>query len=251
MMSQEEVMLGFLNDYKWLIVILFLMLICRLTIICKDRKREKENLKTLINYKNKTFIKYIKSIYFYSEGRIDKLLNKRNAFREKIFEEDFLDLKDKEKLLLSIKVEQTKISFDNTGMLAIAIALLGAFINLMPDVLNKNSTRWESSVVTIIYIVLALIFLAITSERSNIKANRAKLLKQYIDSYSQNISAEKVKEYQDENKKHQESVKKELESISADLSTFNKSIESLSRNNKYQSSQPSLIKALFKFIFKR
>lgn len=244
MMSQEEVMLGFLNDYKWLIVILFLILIYRLTIINKDRNREKESLKTIVNYNNKKFINHIKSKYFYSEGPLNKFLNTRKKFKEAKFEEDFEDLGDKYQLLLNIKVEQTRHSFDTTGILAIAIALLGAFVSLMPDVLNENSTRSESSGITIIYILFALIFLAITSERSNVKANRAKLLKQYIDYYSQINSEE-------ENKAFQDRIKEELESISGDLSRMNKTIDSLSRNKKYQSSQPSLIKALFKFIFER
>lgn len=241
-------MLDYIVNYYWIVIILGLF---RIAIYCNDKNRKKENLETIINYKNKKFIKYMKSIYFDSEARLDKLLNIRNEFKEAKFKKDFNSLKNGKQLLLSIKVEQTINSFDTSGLFVLTIALLGAFFNLLPNVLAENTTETNDPLILLIFIVCVILYLVIVGESFNIKANKAKLVKQYIDYYSQINAEEEKKGYQKSLVESQKSMKEELKSITGDVSKISKTIESISKNKKDLSSQPSLIKSLLKFIFIR
>lgn len=236
------------NYYYWVVIILVLF---RIAICCNDKNRKKKNLETIINYKNKKFIKYIKSIYFDSEGILNKLFNIRNEFEEAKFKKDFNSLKNGKPILLSIKVEQTIHSFDTSGLFVLTIALLGAFFNLLPNVLAENTTETNNPLILLIFIVLVILYLVIVGESFSIKANKAKLIKQYIDYYSQiNAEDEKIG-YQKSIVESQKSIKEELKSITGEVSKISKIIESKSKNKKDLPSQPSLIKTLLNFIFIR
>lgn len=122
---------------------------------------------------------------------------------------------------------------------------------MLPNVLDENTTETNPNLILLIFIVFVILYLVIVGESFNVKSNRAKLIKQYIDYYSQSEAVKEMKVYQEDFKDYQMSVIKELESISHDVSKINKTIELLSKNKKYQSSHSSIIKSLFILILKR